>query len=191
MELSKLSLCGGVDENTPLFILIDIAESMSIDYTKIISKSRGKIIGVNNLIEGIRAGSGFLIKEPYTQDMYVDMAMLVNPNVDWIPDDLIKAYNHLIQFIDTSKYLDIPTDFECKYQDSQNITAIQPVVAYAACKYYGITTNLLTTQEELRLKLSSFIKDKNELRKKIIGLVESLADDHLLGLYHYIKDTSS
>lgn len=188
MEVSKLMLCSNIDENTPLFILIDIADSMSIDYTKILSKSgrsgEVKILGVNTLIEKILSGPKYLIKIPYTRDMYTYMALMVNSEVDWTPEDLTTAYTHSMSFLDKSKYLDLAEDFKYGYQDSQNISNIQPIIVYGMCRYYQIETKLTMTQDELKTSYINFIKDKVELKKKII---EGIDDNNLLDLYHLIQ----
>lgn len=198
MEVSKLMLCGNVDEDTPLFILIDIADSMMIDYTKILVKSKRsgtskdlRITGVDTLIEKIISGPKYLIKAPYTRDMYTYMASMVNSETDWSVDNLTTAYNYSMGFTDKSKYLDLLKDTQILkygYQDPQNMDNIQPVIIYGMCRYYGIKTKLLTTQDELRLSIDNFIKDKIELRNKIIENINFIDDILLLKAYHLIKE---
>lgn len=176
MELDRLKITGPIDNNTPICVIIEIANTKLIDveieklntpYINNLIKeiNRKPIIKINN-IDNINQIESMLVKT------------FVNPTQDWRKSNLIKAAKHMITFYEN---VDIDSNFEVGNKTEANIYAYNGCMLYKLCRYYQINVNRDTTKNEMESAIKRLLKG-DEIRESILDVINNMSNIELINL---------
>lgn len=165
--LTRLSITGLVDVNTPQIVLKEIADAHNITYNK-----DDLIQGTNiaKFVNHINIQKAIIVKKPYKINELSCIAHFINKNIQWSKGELEMAFEYLMSFSNYSKLLAPPINFTIGLQTPKDIYTLNSCVLYAICKANNITTNFNSSIEEMAnyVKLISTHKNGNIQTKCII-----------------------
>ncbi len=180
-ELSILNITGKLDNDTPIFIILEIADSMGISYDK----------GSNflDVVSKINSTHPMSISKPYKEADYVKMASFVNPYVDWDIGNLETSFKFLLNFKEGSREsILVTSDSKFGPQTPDNPNNISNIIIYTLCKFYELKFSKHTTEEDLLTILLDFLQSKERIKESILKKIEDLppSTTDLLKIYKYI-----
>jgi len=163
--LSRLFITGKLDIDTPLEVILSIADVHSIDYSYLEQENNSEkdvpemLEKIKRLIDEINEEKVETLNKRRRDEDYEKMAHFVNPNKDisWTKEDLEISFNFLLTFTDNRFYKDITPTFSFGQQTSGNLRSLNESVVYAVCKYYGIELDLYTKVDEMVSMLRFFL----------------------------------
>lgn len=176
--LSRLSITGKITVDTPLDVVLEIADSHNIDYSDLEGS-----VGLNTLINEINSEDVPSVHKTLTIEDYQNIAIFVNSKINWTIGSLEVAYKFLKSFRKSEQFLNLRNDFPYGPQTPSNPRSINESVVYGACKYYGISLAQDTSEEEMVQKLRTFLSDPNSL----IGCItKKLSEMKLEDIFNYL-----
>ena len=155
--LSRLSLTGKLDKDTPLEVILIIADVHCIDYSNLKS-----IDDIDTLLTEINSNNVESVSKSRKDEDYEKISHFINPdkNVIWNKDDLEIAFLYLISFSDPRFYKDVHPAFAFGAQTPENPRTLNECVVYTLCKYYSIELSLQTKIDEMVSMLRYFLSSK-------------------------------
>lgn len=176
--LSRLSITGKITVDTPLDVVLEIADSHNIDYSDLEGS-----VGLNTLINEINSEDVPSVHKTLTIEDYQNIAIFVNSKINWTIGSLEVAYKFLKSFRKSEQFLNLRNDFSYGPQTPSNPRSINESVVYGACKYYGISLAQGTSEEEMVRNLRTFLSDPNSL----IGCItKKLSEMKLEDIFNYL-----
>jgi hypothetical protein len=163
MQLSRVSLIGGIDINTPICVLEEIADTCYIKFKNLnLFNNRNKLINKINKKKSdkifCREGNKEENSKEYDDSSYRLIAKYVNPHCkDWSKKALLKAFNFLQQFDFESFRI---TDFKYGWQTNENPESLNACLLYKICKENNIHLNFDTTIDEIATNVRLLLKLK-------------------------------
>lgn len=152
-QLSRLLITEHINENTPICVLIEIADAHGITYDQ---KDIGNPNFSYHLMEAIHhthvpvVGEQMLLPELKDKTEWRYVARFVNKHSQWPQSKLIEAYNFLIGFMDKEDPLNkIPLGFKFGSQTPENIKSINACVLYKICAGNRLNTHSRTTINQM------------------------------------------
>lgn len=146
-QLSRLSITGYIHEQTPLCVLIEIADAHGIRYEV---KDPSKPNFSFHLVESIHKTPVPKINKIQDEAEWQYVARFVNKNVQWPQRKLLQAYNFLIQFMNKEDPLtQIPSGFLAGAQTPDNPLALNACVLYKTCLHHRLHVNQHTTIQQM------------------------------------------
>lgn len=175
--LSRLNITGKLDGDTPIDVILEIADAHNIDYSSLKGPS-----GLNILIEQINSEDVPSVRKTLVMDDYYNIAIFVNSKIEWKSIPLEAAYKFLKSFNKKNRFLELRSDFTHGAQTTQCPTSVCNSIVYGACKYFGIPLARETLEEEMVQMLRDFLDSPESITQfiatKIIAL--NLSPDVLL-----------
>jgi hypothetical protein len=145
--LSRLFITGPIHNNTPLCVLLEIADAHGLKYDM---KDSMKPSFISHLVDGITRNEPLGIKN-ISDDMGTlqHIARFVNKHHAWPYSKLMQAYDFLTQFFNDSTAVDpltyIPENFVIGLQTPTEPLSINACVLYQICNYHRLNVNGHTT----------------------------------------------
>ena len=164
--LSRLLITGKIDFNTPLCIILEIADAHGINYD---TNDLDNKQYIQELIDIINYRETLSITFPiYLINDWEILARFINKSVSWSQNLLIDAYKYLSSFNDGKDLIDkISTDFTVGIQTPENIHSINPCILFKICKDLNVTITFDTTIEQLYKAVYYLKCDKSLLINKV------------------------
>ena len=174
-KLSRLCITGPIDDNTPLDVLLEIAEAHNLDCSELSGDD-----GISLLIDTINEEDVPTVRKNLTMKDYEDIAIFVNISTEWNIGDLTTAFKFLKSFRKPSEFLELRSDFQYGSQTKKNLNSINNSVVYGACKYFNIRLFQDTSQQEMVDTLRRFLSDKTPIIDHISHKLKSYSIEDLL-----------
>lgn len=157
MELSRLSITNHINENTPVCVLIEIADAHGIGYDQ-------KNINIpnfhRNLLKSINKASVYIVNSKYDSSELTYIARFINKHTKWPRGKLIQAYEYLIQFINNDNLMEkISNDFTTGLQTPENVFSINACILYKICTINRLNVNNRTTIEQMSYSVKLLRED--------------------------------
>ena len=142
-QLSRLAITGHIHENTPMCVLIEIADAHGIKYDQ---HDKDQPNFAHHLMESIHQTTVPNIGEIREMAEWQFIARFVNKHSQWPQMKLVQAYNFLISFMNNEDPLvKIPIEFSCGLQTPTNIFAINACILYRTCVHHRLNITSRTT----------------------------------------------
>lgn len=177
-DLFILNITGKLTESTPLFVVLEIADSMEISYDK--SKT------ISGIISEIHSKVPYTLNKPYKDIDYQKMALFVNPYVDWDIVSLETATKYLLNFQNPDTYITITIDSKFGLQTPEYPNNIPNIIVYTLCKYYNLDLTIQTTEKELHDILHNFLKSRDMIKDVLYKKLDKMSDLQLLKTYNFL-----
>lgn len=140
--LSRVGITGKVDSNTPLIVILEIAECHNLETDHL--KTNEDVL---SLIERINEENVPRVFTTLSLRDYLNISFFVNGNCEWPVEDLHKAFLYLKSFVNPSEFNSIEPDFSFGPQTPENIYSLNVCVVYAACRYFQIEMNYSSEED--------------------------------------------
>ena len=181
--LNRIYITGLISKDTPLCVVIEIAQSLNINIDK---EQINEYYYYNRLIKTIKDTKGFLInkKETYTQEELQYIASFVNGNreIKWRLNPLLKSFNHLMEFYNKENIEYPESEFIIGQKTPDNIYALNACMLYRMCIFYEISLTKNTTIEEMGYIIKNYSKTIDEIREMVIFNINNTNKKNLLNL---------
>ena len=175
-NLSRLLITGDINENTPLCVLIEIAEAHGISYDQNDIEDE---IFAHYLIHAICKTTIISIKSPMNPEDLKYVARFVNKNTSWSKNKLMESYIFLKKFMegssDTIKF-EIPSDFKFGLQTPETPNSLNACVLCKICYNNKINLYRKTKIEQMANVVKLFHVDMKNLISKSVDFIEKSAD---------------
>ena len=156
--LSRLSITGFIDLNTPQVVIVEIAEAHGLSFHL---KDLISVVDLSHLIYRINTTPCKTIGMKYANDTNSLrlVAKFINPHTSqWSVKQLISAFQFLLLFYhDHSLPKD---DFTAGLQTPENPYTLNACVLYALCRHHGIQTTFQTRIQDMAMALRLLQKSK-------------------------------
>lgn len=169
-ELSRLLITGRVNENTPLCVLIEIADSHRISYDQ---KDYDGPNFAHHLLTSIQQTKVPILGEIKETGEWRYVASFVNKHSEWPLKSLIEAYNFLMGFMGSEDPLNkIPKDFVTGTQTPANPNAVNACVLYKICVHHRLNINARTTINQMANAVKMLREDVESIQCKAKIFIE-------------------
>lgn len=186
-ELSRSKIVGEITENTPICVIIEIAQSAGFDID--INQCNDPRY-IKTIINSLPLGRKDIIKESKYQipeihgfklDQLQKIALFVsNTKISWKPIPLINSFRHLVQYYENTE---LPENGFIIGQKSMDFPlAYNACMLYKICKFHQIKTTRETSIETMGQAVKYLIQDPDKLRQKMINLISSVPYNELICL---------
>ena len=146
-QLSRLFITEHIHENTPMCVLIEIADAHGIKYEQ---HDIEKPNFSHHLMEAIHQTHVPAIGEIKEKIEWQYVARFVNRHSQWPQNKLTEAYIFLSSFMNKEDPLSkLPVEFTYGLQTPQNPTSINACVLYKICMYHRLNITLRTTINQM------------------------------------------
>jgi hypothetical protein len=146
-QLSRLAITGHIHEQTPMCVLLEIADAHAIKYKQ---EDLGTPSFARHLLASIHSTSIPSIGEIKEKSELQFVARFVNKHQSWPQSKLIQAYNFLLGFTNNDNPLNkLPSDFVAELQTPDNPFAINACVLYKICGHHRLNINSRTTINQM------------------------------------------
>jgi len=147
IQLSRLLITGYVHENTPLCVLIEIADAHGIKYDP---KHLDNPLFSHHLLSTINKTPISCIGHIKGIDEWGYIARFVNKEIGWTTGKLTPAYNFLLTFMNTETALHkLPESFVIGSQTGTTPFSINACILYKICVQQMLTINARTTINQM------------------------------------------
>ena len=195
--LSRLSITGLIDVNTPKCVIIDIADSHHLEY------------GDNDFIKGnqlarfinkINTSEIGVVEEPFTLKEYKYIAHFLNKNIKWPKSKALHAFKFLNSFTKYQNLRNIPENFNFGLQTPDEIYNLNASVLYAFCRSHQIHVSFGTTLTQMAnyLKMYSMINSKSNesssikrnIKINIFNVLKynDISSSNLINIFTYLNN---
>jgi hypothetical protein len=183
IELNRLNIVGKINEYMPACVLMEVATSLRIDISKELIHDPEYI---DILIKTLSTITQVYAK-PFnlTTKEAPNVARYINGNskISWHKEDLLKAYDHLNRYYKVENPPMPEDDFVFGYKTPETPLSYDACMLYSICKYIKAETTRLTTIEEMAEMVTNRKRQCEEIRKKLISVIECMTHDELLSSY--------
>lgn len=185
-HLNRLIVTGKLDQNTPLEIVLDIAEAHGIDYSFINDPQ-----DIIKLIDEINKENTWKLAKVKTDIDYEKMALFLNPyvNLSWDRNQLETGYLFYKSFSNPKEFSKLTPDFKYGNQIPNDINLLNGCIVYAACKYFNIELEQTDSIDNIVLKLRNFLASYEYILLSINNRLIDLDIKELLHVDYLIYDT--
>lgn len=172
--LSRLLITGEISQDTPLCVLLEIADAHGINYNK---EDLNDIHFSHNILSTIYETKIVDIEYPINKlDDWKYLARFINKSIPWSQNKLIAAYEYIQQFIDSDVDINqIPVDFKFGLQTQTELYSLNACVLYKICRHYNIYLTYQTTIEQLFQSIKLLRSNINILINKSRTFIEKYA----------------
>jgi hypothetical protein len=182
ISLTRLNITGNITEYTPVCVILEIAQTLYLeyDYTKI--NHPEYIYSVISAIKGCSVPHIFQ-KTNYGVDELGLIAKFVNSDIKiiWRRKKLLEAFNHLLKYF--NKIPEIPTgEWTIGNQTMNEPLSYNACVLYKIVDYYGISTNRNTTINDMAYSIKLLSYSNEELLNKITNITKYLNKANLIDI---------
>lgn len=146
-QLSRLAITGHIHEQTPMCVLLEIADAHAIKYKL---EDLGTPSFARHLLASIHNTPIPSVGEIKEKNELQFVARFVNNHKSWPQSKLIQAYNFLLGFANNDNPLNkLPPDFVAELQTPDNPFAINACVLYKICSHSRLNINSRTTINQM------------------------------------------
>lgn len=171
--LTRLQITGPIHNNTPLCVLLEIADAHGIKYEVKDSMKPGF---TTFLLDSIARTEMPTIKNSdNTVEELQHIARFINKQHPWPQNKLIQAYNFLMQFIvdnGTDPLSKIPENFMIGLQTPESPTAINACILYQVCTSHRLLTTNHTTLQQLGHAIKLLRMDTESVLRRTKTFIE-------------------
>ena len=172
--LSRFSITGYIDLNTPKIVIEEIAKSHKIYFYGNIDKISKRYELIFSLINTEVCS----VKYPYNEFELREISNFVNYNIDfnhWDKKLLIKAFEYLMNFknIKDPNFILISNINNFGLQTNNNIKSLNSCVLYRLCKLRNIKTSYNFNINDMIELLTIYELKKKSIKKEIINILLS------------------
>lgn len=186
-ELNRSKIVGEITENTPICVIIEIAQSAGFDID-ICQCNDPRYI--KTVIHSLPLGRKDIITESKYQspeihgfklDQLQKIALFIsNIKTTWKTIPLINSFRHLVLYYENAE---LPENGFIIGQKSMDFPlAYNACMLYKICKFHQIKTNRQTSIETMGQAVKYLIQDPDKLRQKMIHLISSVPYNELICL---------
>ena len=169
-QLSRLSITGNIHENTPICVLVEIADAHGIKYNEHDSEQPSF---ARYLMEGIYQTNVHSVGDIIENTEWPYIARFVNRNSHWKQTVLDQAYNFLLGFMNKEDPLQrIPVDFKHGLQTPENPTAVNACVLYKTCLHHRLNVTSHTTINQMAYAVSMLRESIESVGRRVRAFVD-------------------
>jgi hypothetical protein len=163
VTLTRLAITGRINKDTPLCVLMEICDAHGIKYN---IEEKDKPNFLHQMLISIDKTKVPCISSSSTIKELECIARFVNNYSTWKRDQLIKAYNFLIDFMNNDNPLDkVPSDFTYGLQTPENPKKINASILYRICVYNKLSVNTYTSIEQMALAVRMLREDVETIKQ--------------------------
>ena len=180
--LDRQNITGSICEDTPICVILEIADSLHLNYD---SKKVKYPEYIHSIISTIKTCPIPCIdsKKEYNLDELSLIAKFINADssIMWRRKKVLEAFNHILKY--TEKEPPIPTgEWDIGQQTMNTPLSYNSCVLYKTCKYYGLYTNRNTTINNMAYSVRLLSNNNSELINKIINITKFLNKASLINI---------
>lgn len=190
-SLDRRNIIGGIDSNTPLCVIAEIAQTLSlhINYEKFRSLKLDiynieDIKYLNKVVNDIAKVEYLTISlDNITREDLNGIAGFINGDakISWTRPTLMNSLKHILKFYGNS--IEMPTNnFVISQITPNNIYVYNACMLYKICKYHGINTTVNTSIEQLGQFVKLLLDDGKIIKHQLLSIVGSLSKTDLINL---------
>lgn len=173
-RLSRLSITGHVYENTPMCVLMEIADAHGIRYTYQDTEKPNFSQHLLTSINQTQVPSISSVKDIHEWEY---IGRFVNKHTSWPQRKLTEAYNFLLGFMNNEDPLTkIPESFVAGVQTPENPKAINACVLYKTCIYHRLVVNPRTTVRQMAYAVRMMRENIESVVRRAKNFVEKDAN---------------
>lgn len=176
IEGSRSLIISQVDEETPIVVIMELAESMNYKVDRNLTSDNyinGLIDGINQYINGEDHISIMIdlkrLNPLNSIENLTKVAKLINSdNHTWTTEQLFQAFSNLIVYASTNK-INIPKEFTSGRMIPNKPENLDSTILYKLCMQIGVRTSRRTTLEDMDKILRLYLTPRLELINMIIN----------------------
>lgn len=163
-RLSRLSITGEINFNTPLCVLLEIAGAHGIKY----EDDNIKRTDIPLLIDKIYKTDIPSVSSNKTGKDWSYIARFVNKNINWSKSTLIEAYNFLISFCTEDDVLNkIPSKYNYGLQTMEDTHSINACILYKICKYHDLKLNTHISINQMAYAVNLLKEESTSILRRV------------------------
>jgi len=170
--LDRLAITGSPDADTPLVVLLEIADAYDID---------GET--ADELLRLVSAHRPSEVTFPFSAEDYKRIARFVNRHCEWDIDSLNEAFTFLQGYM-TSGSGPLPqTTFRYGYQTPGDANKLNACVLYKLCRFYELPLTTTTSLSHMAMAIYMTVRDHEFRRCVMRAIVSDIRPDSLSHLF--------
>ena len=175
-NLSYLTIVGVIHEQTPLIVLLQIADAHGIDYDK---TTINEPFFVKEIVNAIYEAE----KESRPVGNLAVLARFVNKDTKWNRSKLQQAYNFLQSFVNCIDPLSLlPPNYTIGLQTCEQPLNVNAMILYKICKAYQLNINFYTTFEQMATAVKMLRTDPASLIRRVQSWVTDAGHRDLVNI---------
>lgn len=172
--LSRLLITGHIHEQTPVCVLIDIADAHGIKY---LGEDTEKPNFSQHILASINETRTFVLQDMKSMDEWSNVARFVNKHSKWPRNKLSQAYNFLIGFSNNENPLPkINHPFLVGPQTPENIFSVNACILYKICVHHRLNVNSHTTINQMAYAVNMLREGTESIMRRVRTFVERDSD---------------
>ena len=179
IELSRLQIIGKIDHETPVCVIHEVAESLSI-----LHPERHEPANVIVTIGIVKPHSICQLDKSmtYTPSDLSLISRFVNSEIAWTSSRLMTGFHHLLEYM-SDKPPVIPTGkWLAGRKTMENPMAYDASMLYKICRYYRIQTTRSMTISDMALAVVLLQKNTESLRGQLFETVPGMSKSKIISL---------
>jgi hypothetical protein len=181
--LNRINIAGNITEDTPICVILEIAESLYLNYDVKKINYPEYIYSIISTIKG--CNEHFIIKNiNYTLEELSLIAKFINSdiNIVWRRSKLLQAFDHLLKY-KNNNVPEIPTgEWKIGPQTMLDPISYNACILYKIISYYGISSNRNTTINDMAYSIKLLSYNNDELITKIQNNIKFLNKSSLIDI---------